>query len=295
MATLDDLIRFKGPGQLSFSDSNTLLSSANEQTMEAVKGLQKAVGETVDNVETNVLAKAQQIVDSYSLADYDNPDGLAMDEMKAKLEQLGNDTGMLDSGITHNYIKAREKELIQDKTDRTNLFKTGLELEGTQREQIQKAKAAKIAEAAQATRFLSKMGSDINAQITEFRTANGADAPLPDHLVTANAELEKRKLVYADAYGDILNDSASAQNLYDTVFSTENLQERERLVNDSWVQKNLSAAQNLDHSAQRMEMEVQKFKNDSVEGQIERYTKDMTEGSALAKAFQIDPTRVLVL
>lgn len=290
MATRDDLIRFKGPGQVSFADANALLSSANDRTMEAVKGLRETIGNTVDDAESNVLAKAQQIIDNYSLADYDNPDGLAMDDMRLKLEQLGSNTGMLDSGVTHNYIKAREKELLADSSDRADLFKVKQEIAGVQRVQDQEAKASKLAEAAQATRYLSKMGTDISGQIEAFRLENGADAELPDHLVTANAELEKRKLVYADAYANILDDPAASQNLYDTIFSTENTQEIERLKKDTWVQKLVTGEQALDHRERTLTLREQESAGKTVEGRLNKFTERMSEGSTLAKAFSIDPT-----
>lgn len=290
MATRDDLIRFKGPGQVSFSAANELLSSGNDRTMEAVKSLRETVGNTVDEVESNVLAKAQQVIDSYSLADFDKPDGLAMYDMATRLDELASNTGMLDSGVTHNYAKARQKELVADKADRAELFKVNQEIGAAQRLQDQEAKTAKISEAAQATRYLSKMGTNISDQIEEFRLENGADAELPDHLVTANAELEKRKLVYADAYANILNDPAASQNLYDTIFSTENAQEIERLKKDSWVQKLVGGEQNIDLKQQKFELDKAAQLGKTVEGQVNKLTERMSEGSTFAKAFSIDPT-----
>lgn len=290
MATRDDLIRFKGPGQVSFSAANELLSSGNDRTMEAVKSLRETVGNTVDEVESNVLAKAQQVIDSYSLADFDKPDGLAMYDMATRLDELASNTGMLDSGVTHNYAKARQKELVADKADRAELFKVNQEIGAAQRLQDQEAKTAKISEAAQATRYLSKMGTNVSDQIEEFRLENGADAELPDHLVTANAELEKRKLVYADAYANILNDPAASQNLYDTIFSTENKQEIERLKKDSWVQKLVGGEQRLDHAERELTRRERESAGKTVKGQVNELTERMSEGSTFAKALSIDPT-----
>lgn len=290
MATVNDLIRFKGPGQVSFADANSLLSSGNNRTMEAVKGLQETLGNTVDEVESNVLAKAQQVIDSYSLADFDNPDGLAMYDMASRLDDLANDTGMLNSGVTHNYAKARQKELLQDKADRAELFKSQQEIAGTQREQDQLAKTAKIGEAAQATRYISKMRTDVAAQIAAFRAENGDDAELPDHLVMADIETKKHEIAYAEAFADILNDPAAAQNLYDTIFSTENEQEIARLKKDSWVQKLVSGEQNIDLKQQRFELDKAKQFGNSVEAKKAEYIKNMTEGSIFAKAFSVDPT-----
>lgn len=307
-------ITFQQVNNPNFADSNRLLEVALAQSAKAAEGLQGTLNTAVGNVENANLAKVQQLVNSQTREQLQDP--IYQQQMQGQIAQLLEPTGgTIDPLKANNLVQDRITKLLETETSQSNLTGAGI-TQAANQQRLDQAKELQpfIVNASRrkdVTESEAQLATEIGGAMSHFDSSIGAieraisetddpvrkaqlQAQLQDTLIDRDTTLSG----YGELKPHVLNlalEGLEAKDAAKRKLELENLNTQSIIKSRATTDVNNTAKTaayvtktdaDILNDAAKTRIQAQKLNSSS------GYTADVKEAKSVLETYKLSPTAV---